>query len=86
MHKKKSYDRHSLKRPSENVVKFEYSEMTVINQNNVYKQVRNTPKLGNVSYHFHPVVSYLKSTDEPFDTRIKSSRATLPAGIFSWGF
>lgn len=62
--KKKSYDRHSLKRPSENVAKFEYLEMTVTNQNNIYKQVRNTPKLGNASYHFYPVISYLKSTDK----------------------
>ena len=62
--KKKSYDRHSLKRPSENVAKFEYLEMTVTNQNNIHKQVRNTPKLGNASYHFHPVVSHLKSTDK----------------------
>jgi hypothetical protein len=58
--KKKSYDRHSLKRPSESVAKFEYLEMTVSHQNNIHKQVGNTAKLGNASYHFHPVVSYLE--------------------------
>ena len=50
--KKKSYDIDSLKRLSENVAKFEYLETTVTNQNNIHKQVRNTPKLGNVSYIF----------------------------------
>jgi hypothetical protein len=58
--KKKSYDRHNLKRPSENAAKFEYLKTTVTYQDNKHKQVRNTPKLGNVSYHFHPVVSYLE--------------------------
>jgi hypothetical protein len=41
----------SLKRPSENVAKFEYLEMTITYQNNIHKQVRNRPKLGNTSYH-----------------------------------
>ena len=58
--KKKSYDRHSLKRPSKNVANFEYFKMTVTNQSNIHIQVRNTPKLGNVSYNFDPVVSYLE--------------------------
>jgi len=58
--KKKSYNRHSLKRPSENVTKFEYFETTVTNQSNIHIQVRNTPKLGKVFYHFHPLVSYLE--------------------------